>query len=183
MTIISTPFWGLTSKCLDISFLCDTSQPICYSWFWFPFEGPGKLFELTGTLSGPPGVTTGAEGVWYGMVWKGNTRGAGGLQWICCGMTWHGYGQGGRGVHWGPQGRLMACNDPAWDRVISGLGLLVSAIHNEMFLTNDVLLFQNNAMLKKCFYGQSDVKLRGGKVLAVSGKYQTCIRYSGMPNM
>ena len=69
----------------------------------------------------------------------------------------------------------MACNDPAWDRVISGLGLLVSAIHNEMFLTNDALLFQNNAMLKKRFYGQSDFKLwgGGGKVLAVSGKYQT----------
>ena len=77
----------------------------------------------------------------------------------------------------------MACNDPAWDRVISGLGLLVSAIHKEMFLTNDALLFQNNAMLKKCFYCQSDFKLRGGKVLAVSGKYQTCIRYSSMPNM
>ena len=78
----------------------------------------------------------------------------------------------------------MACNDPAWDRVISGLGLLVSAIYNEMFLTNDALLFQNNAMLKKCFYCQSDFKLRGGKVLAVSGKYQTSgIRYSSMPNI
>ena len=29
----------------------------------------------------------------------------------------------------------MACNDPAWDRVISGLGLLLfNALHSEMFI-------------------------------------------------
>ena len=47
-----------------------------------------------------------------------------------------------RGAHWGLEGfigghrgGLMACNDPAWDRVISGLGLLLfNALHAEMFI-------------------------------------------------
>ena len=35
----------------------------------------------------------------------------------------------------------MACNDPAWDRVISELGLLrFNALHSEMFMTNDAIL-------------------------------------------
>ena len=36
----------------------------------------------------------------------------------------------------------MACNDPAWDRVISGpVGLLLfNALHTEMFMTNDAML-------------------------------------------
>ena len=35
----------------------------------------------------------------------------------------------------------MACNDPAWDRVISALGLLLfNALHSEMFMTNDAIL-------------------------------------------